>query len=131
MPRYRAIQQIIYRQVISKAYRFRLMAGDKEISELSSPLTMNFRYDPSQVTNPDKLAIHWFNPDTEELIRLDSSVDTDNEEISVQVDHWSQFALLEQLPSPGKSKSWIYILSAGIILAGGIVAVVWAKKRRG
>lgn len=118
-------------QAIGKAYHFTLMAGTEEIGGLSSPLTMNFGYATSQVTNPDMLAVHWFNPDTEEWIRLDSSVDTENEVVTVQVDHWSKFALLEQLPSPGKSKAWIYILSAGIILAGSIAAVVWAKKRRG
>jgi hypothetical protein len=85
---------------VGMAYSFNLYAGEVRISNFADKLLLTMSYDPDLVMYPEKLAIYWFNTETEVWDKLPSLVDTDNNTVTVLLTHWSSFALLEPVVQP-------------------------------
>ncbi len=113
-------------QPVGTAYRFQLLLHNQPVSNFDGFLTLNFSYDPNKVENPDKLAVYWFNPETEQWVKLDSQVDKENHVVSAQVDHWSSFALMADTTRASKL-GW-YIIGAMALVMAAILAAVWQYR---
>jgi Tol biopolymer transport system component/subtilisin family serine protease len=66
-------------------------------------LKLTLKYDPQTLpsgVNPDKIYLAYF--DGTKWVTLDSTMDTVNHAISAKITHFSEYALLVQLPSPAQ-----------------------------
>jgi len=115
-------------ELIGAVYQFSLFAGEVQVHKFSNKLILEFKYDPQQVDNPDKLSVHWFNPETENWDKLPSIVDVNTNTVTTLIDHWSKFALMETLPE-NTINPWLYLF-AGVLLISTILISVWIFKRR-
>jgi formylmethanofuran dehydrogenase subunit D len=64
------------------------------VHQLQKNLTMTFSYDPNTVTDPSKLRIFYFDPVGGAWVSLGGVVDETNHTVTVQVDHFTLFAVM-------------------------------------
>lgn len=57
-------------------------------------LKVTFHYDPAQVPDPSRLAIHWYDPVTKAWVSIGGVVDPVSRTITAEVDHFTLFAAL-------------------------------------
>ncbi len=60
----------------------------------NSAVTVVLKYDPDKVADPGKLGVYYYNEKLGQWIYLGGAVDPDAGTVSVQVDHFTQFAVL-------------------------------------
>ena len=92
---------------------------------------MVFHYDPADVDDPDNLDVYWYNPDTGKWVAQNGTVDTERCTVTIEVDHWSEYALMEAeseeedgLPKTGTNIDWLIPLGLLLLVAG---AFVWRR----
>lgn len=127
-------------KLLGSAYSFTMTdeSGDP-VTEFTGTMSISFYYDPAEVTNPDNLAVYWYNPTTEEWEAQESVVDKENNKVTAEVDHWSEFAVMEApaqdttdptdpadptLPETGTNVMWLLPLGI-LLLAGGY----WIRRQ--
>ena len=87
-------------QFMGKVYRF-VMAdasdgppeADDAITQFAEDITMVFYFDPDEIDDPDLLDVYWFDGDA--WVALDGVVDMEAGTVTVEVNHWSDFVLME------------------------------------
>lgn len=117
---------------IGSVYSFTMTAEDgSAVSEFLGKVTMVFHYDPADVDDPDNLDVYWYNPDTGKWVAQNGTVDTERCTVTIEVDHWSEYALMEAeseeedgLPKTGTNIDWLIPLGLLLLVAG---AVVWRR----
>jgi uncharacterized protein YjdB len=114
-------------KAVGPAYSFHLIAEEVRVSSFADKLLLTISYDPSKVKNPEKLAIYWYNPQKEFWDKLPSLVDSANNQVSVLIDHWSSFALLEPVTTP--TRGWLYVVLTALGL-NTLLILIWLIKRR-
>lgn len=114
-------------KAVGPAYSFHLVAEEVRVSSFADKLLLTISYDPDKVKNPEKLAIYWYNPQKESWDKLPSLVDSTNKKVSVLIDHWSSFALLEPVAAP--ARGWLYVLLTALGL-NAVLILIWLIKRR-
>lgn len=111
------------------AYRHNIQVDGTSLEQFSGPFKITFYYNPEAVENPDNLQIFWHNGATWEAI--EGAVDRDNCSVSAEIDHWSDFVLLEEedpsLPITGSAILWL-VPGGVLLLLGGVLA--FGKRRR-
>ncbi len=80
---------------LTDIYRFTIVGEDELPASFSGNMTMIFYFDPDEVDDPALLDVYWYDPDAEEWVALSGVVDMDVGTVTVEVDHWSDFALME------------------------------------
>lgn len=121
-------------KLLGSAYSFTMTDENGDaVTEFTGTMTITFYYDPAEVDNPDNLAIYWYNPVTEEWEAQESVVDKDNNKVTAEVDHWSEFAVMEapevtedpgdptapELPKTGTNGMWLLPFGLLLMLVGG------------
>ncbi|NLO87379.1 MAG: LPXTG cell wall anchor domain-containing protein [Firmicutes bacterium] len=117
---------------IGSVYSFTMTAEDgSAVSEFLGKVTMVFHYDPADVDDPDNLDVYWYNPDTGKWVAQNGTVDTERCTVTIEVDHWSEYALMEAeseeeggLPKTGTNIDWLIPLGLLLLVAG---AFVWRR----
>ncbi|MTI95301.1 MAG: hypothetical protein FH749_07410 [Firmicutes bacterium] len=79
-------------KLLGQVYSF--VMNDGANTEFDGTFTLVFTYDPDEVDNPENLDIYWFN--NGEWVAQGAVVDTDANTVTLELDHWSDFALMEE-----------------------------------
>lgn len=104
-------------------------ADGTPFSEFEGPVTFWISL-PEEVEDPEKAAFFWYDEEAEEWVLLEGIYE--GEMLIVELDHWSDFALMEGegtqdgdeepiLPETGKSIPWLIPLGLLLLLAGAVL----------
>jgi LPXTG-motif cell wall-anchored protein len=118
--------------MLGNVYSFVMTANGEPVTEFSGPFILTFNYTPDEVDDPSNLVICWF--DGSEWIPQDSVVDTELNVVTLELNHWSNFSLMEVdaaeevdpeeagdidvLPQTGTYVMWLLPLGFMLLLAG-------------
>jgi len=111
---------------------FEFILVDADFNDDTGPMTLTLFFDSDQVTNEENLVIYWYNEDAEAWERVGGLLDPEFNSVSVDIHHWSDFALMEEgavdpieLPKTGTTIMWLLPLGMVLLLAG----IFGSKKR--
>ncbi len=77
-------------------YSFTATVDGEEVSEFDEAVTLTFTYTDDQVSDLDEstLTIYYWDSDISEWVALESTVDTDNNTVTADTTHFSEFTLI-------------------------------------
>ena len=101
------------------------------VTEFDGTFTLTLFYDPAEVDDLEMLDIYWYDPDAEEWVALGGTVDTAANSVTVEIDHFSDFVLMEEeapvlepepeTPETGTSVMLLIPFGLLLMLAGAFV----------
>jgi len=109
-------------------------------AQFSSPISMIFSYDPTKITSgfPEtSLAVAYYNVSEKQWISIRGIVDTVNHTITVQVDHFTAFAVIQGVtattPTTPKASIplWLFWTIVVIVAIVGLISpsvVLWRRR---
>lgn len=114
---------------LGSVFSFTMVADGEPVTEFDGVVAIVFTYNPAEVGDPENLDVYWF--DGEEWIPQHGILDEVNHTVTVEVDHWSDFALMEaeaeededikELPQTGTCVTWLLPLGFMLLLAGAMM----------
>lgn len=120
---------------LGSVFSLAMTADGNPVTEFEGKVTLVFTYDPDEVDDPDNLDVYWYDPDAEEWVAQNGTVDKEKNTVTIEVDHWSEFALMEAegveagdddiLPVTGNNIIWFLPIGLFMMLAGAL----WFRRR--
>lgn len=80
---------------LGSVFNFVMTADEDPVTEFAGKVTIVFTYDPAEVENPENLDVYWFDADAGEWVPQEGVVDEENNTVTIEVGHWSEFGLME------------------------------------
>ena len=71
---------------------------DPDGATFDEPVTITFTYDPEAVTDNSELAVWRYDSESHQWVSLGGVIDTVNHTVTVQVDHFSSYAIVKKIP---------------------------------
>jgi hypothetical protein len=115
--------------IISTVYEF-----GPSGARFSSPVTLTLSYDPTQLSSGFPV-VGYYNATNGQWITIGGVVNSDTYKVTVQVDHFAIFAVMQEISttmSP-KQKSYaaMFVIIAAIFFIGIILVILLVAKRKG
>ncbi len=132
---------------LSAVYDFKIIQGNQEISQFDANVTLSFKVDTSNVTNPDHVKVFYWNPETEEWELVGGNYQ--DGVVTVETDHFSTFTVFEiensedetgdeEQPSAEQSQnqlpdtatnSYNYLLAGLVVLLTGLLFFIYYRRK--
>lgn len=113
---------------LGSVFSFAMTADGAPVTEFDGMVTLVFTYIPEEAGSLENLDVYWF--DGEEWVPQNGTVDEENHTVTIEVDHWSDFALMgaeaeedgiDVLPQTGTNIMWLLPLGFLLLLAGALM----------
>jgi hypothetical protein len=115
--------------VVSTVYEF-----GPSGAHFSSPITMTLSYDPTKLTSGFPI-VAYYNVTKDQWITLGGVVNNDTHTVTVQVNHFTVFAVMQEFTATTskiqKSYASLFVIIAAIFFIGIATIVLFVTKRMG